>query len=82
LFDEHVSFHPEFRAEGVPEDPVRLICLSVAPAEEDGGVIWNSGSAVAAVVVVGVVGVCLEETSTVSFGRRWLMPVSYDGAIS
>lgn len=43
LLDEHVSFHSKFRAEGVPEDPVGLICFSVAPAEEDGRVIWNSG---------------------------------------
>lgn len=66
LLDEHVSFHSKFRTEGVPEDPVRLICFGVAPAEEDGSVIWNSGWVIATVVVGGVVGVCLEEASTVS----------------
>jgi hypothetical protein len=66
FLDEHVSFHAEFSAEGVPEDPVRLICFSVAPAQEDGSVIWNSSWVVAAVIVVDVVGVCLEEAATVS----------------
>ena len=67
LLDEHVTFHTEFRPEGVPEDPVGLICFSVAPAEENGGVVWNSAWVVAAVIVGGVVRVCLEESSAVSF---------------